>query len=587
MRHQEFMIDFAAIAKTWGIDLRYHDMFGRAHDAPLETVSRLVEAMSARGVYPQDFSTQVETLRAFQGDGRRYWALAVQLYAVRSRRNWGHGDFTDLLQLIDIAAYHGAAAIGLNPLHALFGGQASPYYPSSRQFLHTLYIDVEAVPEFSGGAACGLAAKVEALRIAELIDYEQVARVKIVALRTAYASFRAAATPERRADFAAFRADHGDALARFASFQYLWDRFAPAPWRQWPQPWQNPTAADLAALRSEHVEDCEFHEFTQWLADRQLKTCRDRALGCGLPIGLYLDLAVGVDPHGADAWSGQDVILTGFSIGAPADDFNPSGQNWGLAPFNPHALARDDFALMRNLLRASMRRAGALRLDHVLGLKRLFMIPDGSNATEGTYVAFPFEQLLRIVAEESRRFRCVIVGEDLGTVPDGFREALSRWGLWMYRVMLFERDAGGRLRPPESYPEEAVATCNTHDMPTLQSWKTADDLRLRRFIAVDSSETEDSRAQWLTAVRAALAEYSGQNQDIDIAAIAQFLAKTPSRLVVVSLEDVLGMSHQINIPGTVEQYPNWRHRLAVPIEALKTHVSMLRVAQAFRQNGRT
>jgi 4-alpha-glucanotransferase len=153
--------------------------------------------------------------------------------------------------------------------------------------------------------------------------------------------------------------------------------------------------------------------------------------------------------------------------------------------------------------------------------------------------------------------------------------------------MLFERDAGGRLRPPESYPEEAVATCNTHDMPTLQSWKTADDLRLRRFIAVDSSETEDSRAQWLTAVRAALAEYSGQNQDIDIAAIAQFLAKTPSRLVVVSLEDVLGMSHQINIPGTVEQYPNWRHRLAVPIEALKTHVSMLRVAQAFRQNGRT
>ncbi len=581
------MDDLAARAEQYGVEPGYHDVFGGWHPIRKETLERLLAAMGPGAEKPQIGSFGAHPV-AFQGDGRRLWALAVQLYGVRSRRNWGHGDFTDLNRLVEVAAARGAAAIGLNPLHALFPDrpeQASPYGPNSRIFLNPLYIDVEAIPEFVPDATH--ASEIAALRATEMVDYPRVARVKLAALRAAYDRFAATATAERRADFKAYRQEHGDALLRFAAFECLRRRYAPKPWPQWPQPWRRPDSASLHAFRQERCSDCEFQEFLQWAADRQLRACQENTRRRGMPIGLYIDLAVGIDPQGADAWSQQDAVLGDISVGAPPDEFNPAGQDWGLAPINPNTMAHNDFAPMRKLMRAAMRHAGAIRLDHVLGLKRIFMIPRGMGATDGAYVRYPFEQLLNVVAEESQRARCIVIGEDLGTVPEGFRETVSRFGLWSYRVMLFERDHQGRFLAPETYPVDALATFNTHDLATHRGWLTGHDLRVKRGIGLDPGETDESRDWAQQKLREILHERAAGYDVADFAAAASFLATTSSRLVCVALDDILGVEDQINIPGTVEQHPNWRRKLPVAIEDLDENEELRRVSQAFAQSGRS
>ncbi|MFZ1209760.1 MAG: 4-alpha-glucanotransferase, partial [Pseudolabrys sp.] len=439
------MDDLAAEARRWGVENGYHDVFGRWHEASAETQRRLVAALSKTRGQPSELTAVPEPVRAFQGDGRRHWALAVQLYALRSRRNWGHGDFGDLACLIELAARRGAAAIGLNPLHALFpdrAQEASPYAPNSRIFLNPLYINVEAIAEFPGAAMAGV--DLDALRASELIDYAGVARAKLDGLRVAYEHFETSASDDRRAEFTRYRQDQGERLLFFSCFEQLRARFAPRPWPEWPAPWRHPTIADLQQFREAEHNGCEFHEFVQWVADRQLAACKEIAQRSGMSVGLYLDVALGIHPYGADAWSQQESVLADVSVGAPPDEFNPNGQDWGLAPFNPAALAACDFAPLRQLMRAAMRHAGAVRLDHVLGLKRLFMIPRGNVASDGTYVRFPFEQSLQAIAQVSQEARCVVIGEDLGTVPEGLRDTLARWGLWRYLVMLFERERDGR-----------------------------------------------------------------------------------------------------------------------------------------------
>jgi 4-alpha-glucanotransferase len=585
------MKDQAANARIWGIEPEYHDVFGRRYVVRPQTLARLVEAMSAGGIRPYDPEAKVpEPLRAFQGDGRRLWALAVQLYAVRSRRNWGHGDFTDLARLVALAGARGAAAIGLNPLHALFPDRAevaSPYAPNSRLFLNPLYIDVEAIAEFPGLAAAGLEREVEALRASEMIAYARVADAKLRGLRLAYARFRSDASADRRADFEAYRAEQGEALLRFACFEVLRRHYAPTPWTEWPQPWRSPNPSQLEEYRQAHIEACDFHEFTQWVADRQLGACMQATRRAGMPIGLYGDLAVGIDRHGADAWINHGAVLATVSVGAPPDEFNPRGQDWGLAPLNPHMLPADDFKTMRQLMASAMRHAGAIRLDHVLGLQRLFMIPLGSEAVEGAYVRFPFHQLLRIIAEESHKCRCIVVGEDLGTVPAHFRDTVARWGLWGCRVMLFEREHEGRFKPPEAYPAQAVASFNTHDMPSFRGWLTGHDIAVKRSIGLDPGETDEARARAQQCLRAILSERAPAYAPDDITAVAAFLAATPSRLAVVALDDVLGVREQVNIPGTVAQHPNWRRKLPVAIEELDGHQDLARVAEVFARAGRS
>ena len=580
------MSDFTAAAGRWGIESDFFDVFGNRSAASPDTVRRLIEAMAASGATPRPLAPPA-LMRAYQGEGRRLWALAVQLYALRSRRNWGIGDFSDLATLIALAAARGAAAIGLNPLHALFAdraGDASPYAPNSRLFLNPLYIDVEAIPEFEGAAE--LATEIAELRASELVAYARVAEVKSRGLRLAHRAFRQTASGARRTDFDSYRKEQGETLLRFACFEVLRRQYAPAPWWQWPQAWRNPERAQLDEFRRAHDEDCEFTEFVQWTADRQLAGCVVAARRHGMPIGLYADLAVGIDRSGADAWSAQHATLAGVSLGAPPDELNRAGQDWGLAPFNPHALPDDDFAILRQLMRANMRHAGALRIDHVLGLNRAFMIPHGGQPGGGAYVRFPFEPLLRVIAEESERARCIVIGEDLGTVPDGFRETMGRWGLWCYRVMLFERDGGGRFRPPESSPVEALATFGTHDLPTYQGWRDAHDLRVKRELGLDPGENDQARAWAQQCLREALAERAPAYPPGDVAAVAAFLAATPSRLAVLSIEDVLGLRDQVNIPGTVAQHPNWRRRLPVALEELEQHDDLRQVGEVFAQAGR-
>jgi 4-alpha-glucanotransferase len=586
------MNDLAATAEHWGVEQGYHDVFGHWHAASPETLARLIAALSAgREQPPQPAGAAApEVLRAFQGDGQRRWALAVQLYALRSQRNWGHGDFGDLKRLIALAASCGAAGIGLNPLHALFpdrAEQASPYAPNSRLYLNPLYIDVEAIAEFPGVAAAGLQAEVTALRATDMVRYAGVARAKLAGLHLAHDRFRSSATAQRRTDFETYRQEQGEALLRFACFEVLRQQFPATPWPQWPTPWRNPDDASLQNFRQTHTDACEFQEYVQWIADRQLQACQSAARAHAMPIGLIVDLAVGIDPLGADAWSQQDAVLADVSIGAPPDEFNSAGQKWGLAPFNPHAMAANNFASMRRLMRATMRSAGAIRLDHVLGLKRLFMMPHDRGPADGVYVRFPFEPLLRAIAEESHRCRCIVIGEDLGTVPEGFRDTLARWGLWSFRVMLFEREHDGRFRPPDAYPAEAFATFNTHDLPTFSGWLESHDLRVKHAIGVNPGETDAARAGSQAALRAILSERASDHSVNDFAAVASFLAQTPSRLVAVSLDDVLGVLDQVNIPGTVDQHPNWRRKLPVAIEELENHERLLHIARIFAQAGRS
>jgi 4-alpha-glucanotransferase len=507
--------------------------------------------------------------RAFAGDFDRCWLLAVQLYSVRSARNWGMGDFTDLEELIELAGQLGADGVGLNPLHALFDdrpGDCSPYSPNSRLFLNALYIDVERIPEFPAGAFARRRGAIAKLRQSELVDYPAVAALKWRALRSAFEKFRADPVATRLQDFAKFRAERGPLLSRFACFETLRHKFN-RPWWEWPEPWRQPDEIKCATLREgPDAAEIEFVEFVQWTADRQLQSCQEVARRLGLKVGLYLDVAVGVQSDGFDAWNEQAAISRHLGVGAPPDPLNTTGQNWGLAGFNAAGLEIRSFEPYREMLRASMRHAGAIRLDHVLGLKRLYLVPHGFAANSGVYVRMPFEALLAATALESVAHRCVVIGEDLGTVPDGFREQMADWGIWSYLVMMFERDDHGAFRSIDHYRPNALVTFNTHDLSTYAGWRSFSDLALKRSIGVDPGESDDARWHAL-GMLTQLLRHNGIDRD-DLYAVTTFLARTRSRLLAISLEDLLGVIDQPNIPGTVYEHPNWRRRLPAAISEI-------------------
>jgi 4-alpha-glucanotransferase len=527
--------------------------------------------------------------RAYQGDEvgpKRMWSLAVQLYSVRSARNWGHGDFTDLAALIDLAADLGASAVGLNPLHALFDdrpSEPSPYFPNSRLFLDPLYIDLDAVPEFPGLRATGLEDEVVPLRATDMVDRATVTDLKMRALRLAYANFGTDVASERRAAFEQFRRTRSGTLARFACFERLRRRFA-TPWWQWPEPFRRLDDAAVDALRRGEAAEIGFIEFVQWLAHEQLERCVAHARARNLPIGLYLDIAVGVRRDGFDTWCDQDAIIPGMAIGAPPDMLNRAGQDWGLAAFNPVALEQQNFGPFRRILEASMQYAGAIRLDHVLGLQRLFLVPDGMTAEHGAYIRCPFEALLGVTAVASATSKCIVVGEDLGTVPENFRSTLADWGLWSYQVMLFERRADGGFAPPQAYRENALVTFATHDLPTYAGWRAEHDLAVKHALGLDPGESSDERRAAFAALDRALNERGLAAPSF--ASVAHYLAGAPTRLLVVSLEDLLGVVEQVNLPGTVDQHPNWRRRLPVTLEELPRHDGVRAVSEAMRAAGR-
>ena len=573
-------------AEQWGIELAYTDTLGNRQTADPEVVRRVLASISA-GCQRHDTSERHPDISepAYQGAAAsRHWLLTLQLYAVRSGTNWGHGDFSDLAALIALTSDFGAAGIGLNPLHALFPDRpddASPYAPSSRLFLNPLYIDVAAAPGFPGISELGLADELARLRATELVEYEGVARVKMPGLRAAYRGFRNGSTP--RDDFDAFRDERGTALTRFAAFETLRQKFKTA-WWEWPQEWRQPTERALDRLHATDADELGFHEYIQWVADRQLRQCRDLAKQRGCVVGLYSDLAVGVHAAGADVWADQSSFLTDLSVGAPPDALNRSGQDWGLTTFNPHCLAARDFEPFRQLLDATMRYAGAIRIDHVLGLNRIYVVPRGCSATQGVYLRYPFESLLAVVAQASNRQCCIVIGEDLGTVPEGFRQKLSDWGLWTYVVVLFEREHDGGFRASDRYPSNALATFATHDLATYAGWSTGHDLRIKRGLGIEPGETDEERGNAARALHDALARY--RHDDHEFLAIVRHLAESPSRLIAISAEDILGVVDQINVPGTVHEHPNWRRKLPATIEQLKANERLQQVAAIFEDAAR-
>jgi 4-alpha-glucanotransferase len=517
--------------------------------------------------------------RAFGGDFDRCWLMAVQLYGVRSARNWGIGDFTDLEGLIDLARQLGADGVGLNPLHALFDdrpGDCSPYSPNSRLFLNALFVDVERAPGFQPGAADDVA--LTKLRQSDIVDYVAVAGLKWRALRRAFESFQADLDNPRRADFEKFRGERAPLLQRFACFEVLRHKFG-KPWWEWPEAWQEPDEGNCARLRQGPDKDeIEFVEFVQWIADRQLGACQARAKSLGMKVGLYLDVAVGVQSDGFDAWNEQVAIARRLAVGAPPDALNTAGQDWGLAGFNAAGLEMKSFEPYREMLRASMRHAGAIRLDHVLGLKRLYLVPRGFAPDNGVYVRMPFDALLAATAQESVAHRCVVIGEDLGTVPDGFRQTLADWGIWSYQVMMFERDDHGRFRGIDYYAPDALVTFNTHDLSTYAGWRSFSDLKLKRSLGIDPGESDDARWHALTMLSDILRHHAIDTHDLY--AVAGFLARTRSRLLAISLEDLLGVIDQPNIPGTVNEHPNWRRRLPLALDGIAAAIDVSALARA-------
>jgi 4-alpha-glucanotransferase len=525
--------------------------------------------------------------KAYGGDFDRCWLLAVQLYGVRSARNWGIGDFTDLEGLIELASHLGADGVGLNPLHALFDDRpadCSPYSPNSRLFLNALYVDVERLPEFSPSAFAASSGALARLRASDIVDYVAVAELKWRALRVAFENFRTHPDAGRRQDFERFRAERAPLLSRFACFEVLRHKFD-KPWWEWPEQWRQPDEAKCARLREgPDRAEIEFVEFVQWTADRQLGACRDRAKALGMKVGLYLDVAVGVQADGFDAWNEQVAISRHLAVGAPPDPLNTAGQNWGLAGFNAAGLEIKSFEPYRETLRASMRYAGAIRLDHVLGLKRLYLVPHGFAADHGVYVQMPFEALLAATAQESVAHRCVVIGEDLGTVPEGFREQMADWGIWSYQVMMFERDDHGRFRDIDYYAPNALVTFNTHDLSTYAGWRSFSDLALKRSLGIDPGESDDARWHALTMLTDVLRHHAIDRHDLY--AVAGFLARTKSRLLAISLEDLLGVIDQPNIPGTVNEHPNWRRRLPLALDEIAAAIDVSALKTATRERRR-
>jgi (1->4)-alpha-D-glucan 1-alpha-D-glucosylmutase len=551
-------------------------------------------------------------------DGR-LWGFAIQLYALRSERNWGIGDFTDLATIGEYSAASGASFLGVNPLHALFPhnpAHASPYSPSSRLLLNVLYLDVEAIAEFRECeevrtlvSSADFQSALRRLRSGEFVDYVGVAELKARALALVYADFRTrhlGPGSSRAKAFAAFCRGGGETLRRHALFEALQEHFVSvdasvAGWRAWPEGFRDPSSSEVERFASEHAERVEYYLYLQWQAELQLGAVAQRLREAELDVGLYADLAVSIDPEGGEAWANQRLYAITANVGAPPDDFNLRGQDWGLPPPYPDRLRETAYAPFIATLRANMRHAGALRIDHVMGLMRLFWVPVGANPSEGAYVHYPFADLLGILALESQRQHCLVIGEDLGTVPEELGGALADAGVLSYRVLLFERQATGEFKPPAMYPVQAIVAASTHDLPTLAGWWESRDLTLRAELGlfpVEESRKQQivgrvlDRARLLLALDHEQLLPQGVSSDPSLLprmtaevayAVQAFLARTPAQLMVVQLEDVLLVREQANLPGTVDTHPNWRRKLPVALERFTDDERFIELERTLRR----
>lgn len=524
----------------------------------------------------------------------RVWGISLQLYELRSRRNWGIGDFADLATFCDIAAAAGADFVGLNPLHALFLAEpdrCSPFSPSSRRFLNPLYI---AVDEVEGYEPAGpVAAKARNLSALPTVDYRQVAALKITALRQIWSSDAWRAQTADAASFDLFCARRGETLRMHALFEALSEEMVSrgdgSGWCEWPEEYADPKSPAVAEFTRANTDEVRFQCWLQWLCETQLEKAAVIARGAGMRIGLYLDFAVGEAPDGSATWTDRDAYVVGQSIGAPPDYFSAYGQDWGLTPISPETLERTGCAAFAEPIVASMRFAGALRIDHVMALERLFFVPEGRLPADGRYVDYPTDALMDVLASLSEEHGALVIGEDLGVVPEGFRQRMGERRILSYRIVYFEK-SGERFKRAEEYPELAIACLSTHDLAPLRAWWRGDDIRLRSGIGAIDAAMAVTQTQERAIERKSLVETLGQsgalapeeaNRYADAAAkpgefppvgfaaaMHRFIALTPSRLVAARLADLTGDDRPTNLPGTVDAYPNWRFKCPVSIEDL-------------------
>jgi len=592
-----------AQAAAWGVAPGYHDIGGRWVAADRETVAAVLDAMGADAPQPPPPTAQIvragqplalpdgsevvtedgatlraasasaglpagyHTLRHGEGTETRLivspgrchlrpdlhaWGWTAQLYALRSAQSWGLGDLADLRELGRWASGLGARALFVNPLYAplpILPQEPSPYYPSSRRFRSPLYIRVEEVPGAPGlgERLAGLAAAGRSLNARRLIDRDEVYRLKMEALEELFAAF------DGSREFDRYRAAQGRELEDYAVFCAL-SEIHGVPWHEWPVRLRHPRSRAVCQFQVEHEPRVRFHQWLQWVLDIQLAAAAGE-------IGLVHDLPVGVQADGADAWAWQDVFAAGVSVGAPPDPFNRAGQDWAVPPFDPWRLRAAGYEPFIQTVRAGFRHGIGLRVDHVMGLFRLFWIPHGRGPTEGVYVRYPHRDLLDILALESERAGAFVVGEDLGTVEDVVREELAARRILSYRLLWFEE------RPPAEYREESLAALTTHDLPTLAGiWEGSDPDakvrdRLRRYAGV---------ADGRPTCEVAEAAYGA-------------LATSPSRLLAASLEDALGVSERTNKPGTTTEWPNWSLALPASLEELRRDPRPARLAAALRR----
>jgi len=542
---------------------------------------------------------------------QRLWGLGLQLYSLSSNRNWGCGDFTDLGEIVEWSGKDlGAGVIGLNPLHALRNAapyHTSPYAPYSRMYLNELYIDLERLPEFFGSEEAQhqfrtpeFQSMLRILRESRRVDYDAIMMAKRTMLDLAYRKFLNDAYSGEEPNlqpktargwlFERFIQAEGTPLELYATFQALEEerrliQSKSTTWHDWPKQFLIP-GQPVREYAKRHRKRIRFFQYIQWVASEQLNEIRQMAEQLGMPVGLYHDLALGADRDGAEAWIYQSVLALGADCGAPPDGFAPEGQNWGLPPINPHALRASGYELMIQLLRKNFRSGGAIRLDHVMAFCRLFWIPRGRPASEGTYVQYPFEDLLAIVALESTRSKTLVIGEDLGTVPDWVRDQLAKARVLSYRVFYFERGGDGAWKSPAEYPIQSLAVATTHDLPTLTGFWSGEDLQVRAGLGAFPDdlarrqgweERQRDKAGILNALRRENLLPAGVTDDLSTApamtadlcrAVHLYLARTKSCVVLANLEDVLGELSQTNLPGTVENHPNWNRKYAARVDEI-------------------
>ncbi|WP_215398399.1 4-alpha-glucanotransferase [Rheinheimera oceanensis] len=529
---------------------------------------------------------------------------AIQLYAVKSARNWGIGDFADLQQMIAPLAAQGVDFIGLNPLHALYPElpqDCSPYSPNSRLWLNTDYVALEQTADFSDCLAAqqlvgseSFQQQLQHLRAQTYVDYTGVAAAKKQVASLLFQHFKqqhlAKNTP-RAAQFRQFVQDAGDSLQQLAIHQVLqgqlfrqsWDM---AAWQNFPEPLRSPHNSAVAEFASANSDAINQQLYLQWQAQLQLADVKQQCQQHGMAIGLYCDVAVGTSRSSAESWGAPEDYLLDLSVGAPADIMAPKGQNWGLLAYNPQTLRQKAYQPFIELLQANMRFAGALRLDHVMALLRLWCCPLGADATAGAYIRFPAADLFAILALESQRNSCVVIGEDLGTVPVEISHLLAQYQVLSYRVFMLEQKPGSYDHAAQTYPELALATVTTHDMPTLVGYWQQHDLELRHELDLfPNAQVADSLYQLRTDEKQLMSQRL-QLQDGDykqlIRASHLFTAQQPARLFAFQLEDLLLMATPVNIPGTSNEYPNWRRRLTDNIDVILQRPDVLQLIADIR-----